>query len=159
MTLDQQPNYSPEKARFVRSFITEKGSVYTYDQNGQTTRFKTATGESNSKQDLTIFVQLTPEQNQLVLESYQGHTKDKKVYVCEKRGHEFKIVRNLEQITDRNNVGLLVLRRSDQKVLLAKKGTLTPTLGFDVFDTRQFQEDGLTYTERHLGHKVVKINY
>lgn len=70
------------------SFETEKGSVYTYNQEGQTTRHKTATGEKLESQDITVFVDLNDAENQAFLDVIHSENPDKKkkIYIVERQG-------------------------------------------------------------------------
>lgn len=145
----------------VRSFQTAQGSVYTYDNQGRTTRFKTSTGEQDHVQDITVFVELTPEQEQKFLEAYR-HTspesRDKKIYVLERQPDNTpRIVRKLEDVKDPSKLYLGIVQGG--QVIGTKEATLIPTIGYQVFDTRHYQENGEWKTERHLGNKVTKIDY
>ena len=142
------------------SFTTEKGSVYTYDESGRTSRFKIKTGEHLEPQDITVFSDLNDEENRIILDAIFGENPEakKKVYVVETAGEaNAKIIRNISDVTDPRNL-FLVTYDKNGKILMAKKATLKPTLGYTVFDTKHFQKDGEGKTERHLGHKVIKID-
>lgn len=154
---------SPEADPRVKSFKTEKGSVYTYDADGKTTRFKTATGEQNERQDLTIFANLTPEEEQQVrnvihLEGDHGQ----KVYIVERLADDNappRVLRDLSEVTNPNALYLGVFR--DGKTLMIKKASLKPTVGADVFDNRSVTDENGVQVAReiHLGNKVTEIEY
>ena len=159
-------DYSPrqeetEIPKKVKAFKTAKGSVYTYDENGMTTRFKTVTGEQHDKQDLTVFAQLTPEQEQGILRAYRYPSesdKGKKVYVVERQENDSaKIIRQLTDIEKRDKLYLAIYKDGGMK--FGVPATLTPTPGFNVFDTRHYEKDGQGYTERHLGNKVTEVEF
>ena len=79
-----QTEVKERKPLIVKSFKTAKGSVYTYDKDRKTTRFKTATGEQEPRQDITVFVDLTPDEEQEVLSAYLlGGDSPSRVYVLE----------------------------------------------------------------------------
>lgn len=144
----------------VASFETAQGSVYTYDAEGRTTRFKTASGEQNDTQDITVFVDLTLEQEQDVLESYRAKnlTQKTKVYVVERQEDgQPKIIRTIGDVQRPDELFLAIYR--DSKMTQSKQASLFPEVGCNVFDTRRYVEDGVTMSERHLGNKVTKINY
>jgi hypothetical protein len=167
LQLTPPPAEEHETARKVSSFETAKGSVYTYDENGKTTRFKPRAidrGENpqNERQDITVFVQLTPEAQRKYLDVIHAHADDpakkRKVYVVEKQPDGTpRILRDIAQITNPDEVYLTAMRNG--LVIGATKASIQPEVGAHVFDTRQYEDDGKTYTERHLGNKVVKINY
>lgn len=147
--------------RRVRSFKTAKGSVYTYDQDGKTTRFKTATGEAQARQDMTVFVDLTPDEDQEFLHAYhhvREEDKDSKVYVLERQPDDTpKILRDISEAQNPDRIYLGIIKNG--VVTSSKKASVKPVIGYQVFDTRQFRKNGQTITERHLGNKVVDIQY
>lgn len=151
-----------EQPSRVESFTTAKGSIYTYGKDGRTTRFKTATKEQQPTQDITVFVDLSPAEEQQVLHAYRHvmpEYKGCKVYVLElnEKSGSPKIVRHVSQVEDPNQLLLVIL--NGDKYELVKKATLTPTMGCSVFDSRHYQQDGKSYTERHLGNRVVDIQF
>ena len=147
----------------VASFETDHGSVYTYDDTGRTSRYKTATGEQHEAQDVTVFVSLSPDETQQVLRAYRPGLptaeRNAKVYVIEQTDEiTGTIIRTRDQIE--NPVSLFLASIVDGTVQLRSRASLFPQIGAHVFDTRHFQaDDGNSYTERHLGNKVSKINY
>ena len=141
------------------SFKTEKGSVYTYGGEGQTSRFKASTGEQHEAQDITVFVDLNDNQSRVFLDAIHSENPDlkKKVYVVERQiDQQPKIIRKVEDVTDPNNLYLAIIENG--KMTGVKKATLKPTKGYSVFDTRHFQKGEGWKTERHLGHEVTEIN-
>jgi hypothetical protein len=141
------------------SFKTSKGSVYTYDEDGKTTRYKTATGERNDRQDLTIFADLSPEENENYLLAFHSPDRNYKVAALELQDDmRPRRLTDVAQVENRDRIYLSVLYGS--KTLQAKKAELQPSSGANVFDTRQFiDENGQLMTERHIGHKVTDITY
>jgi hypothetical protein len=169
-TSEQQPqtlsqpepmtNHAEAQPRRIKSFRTAKGSVYTYDEDGKTTRFKTATGEQNTKQDITVFADLTPEEEQEFLHAYRHvnpEDRDSKVYVLERQPDNTpKILRDISEVKDPDRIYLGIIKNG--VITTAKEASLQPFLGANVFDTRQYKDArGQTMTERHLGNKVVDI--
>ena len=156
---DKDQETSPRK---VKSFKTAQGSVYTYDQDGKTTRFKTATGEQEEKQDLTVFVDLTPDEEQEFDRAYlhvREEDKDSKVYVIERQkdSNVPRLVRDIKDIQDPEMI-YLAIKKGDTYPLV-KKATTTPTIGHNVFDTKHWEENGKALTGRHLGNKVTNIEF
>ena len=145
----------------TKSFKTGQGSIYTYDTEGKTTRFKTATGEKHERQDITVFVNLSLDEEQDYLNAYRGEgdpNQKAKVYVVERQEDDSpKILRDVSQVSNPDRVYLAIVK--DNKMTQLKKASLRPVKGWNSFDTRQFKKDGETNTERHLGNKVVDIEY
>ncbi|HVA10750.1 MAG TPA: hypothetical protein VNG32_01110 [Candidatus Dormibacteraeota bacterium] len=141
------------------AFKTAQGSVYKYDDEGKTTRFKTATGEQKERQDITVFVPLTLEEEQDYLEAYQGDfVSTQKIYVVERQPDDSaRIVRDIGQVTNPDEIYLAITE--DGQIVKNNKASVAPVVGANVFDTRQFRQDGQTFTERHLGNKVAEIAY
>ena len=150
-----------KKPQVVKSFKTRQGSVYTYDNEGKTTRFKTATGEQMERQDVTIFANLTPDEEQQILHAYRHplpEDKNSKVYVLERQQNDsIKIIRDIKDVTDPNRIYLGILNKGEWALI--KKASITPTIGAKVFETRHYQKDGQWFTERHLGNKVTEVEY
>lgn len=144
----------PKKAA---SFTTTMGSVYKYDSEGRTSRFKTATGEQHETQDITVFANISPE-TQMKLLGAIHEVGDDKVYVLERQENgEGRIIRKREEVKDPQKLYLGIV--SGGKILTNGPAVLEPRIGYTVFDTRQFQKDGQRFTERHLGNKVATIEY
>lgn len=145
----------------VVSFKTARGSVYTYDGDGKTTRFKTTTNEQQARQDLTVFVRLTAEDEEAYIAAYRSKQRrdpDERVYVLERQPDDSaQIIRDIAEVSDPQNLYLGIVKKED--VLRLVKASLIPTIGDHPFDTRRFQnEQGEWKTERHLGNEVVEIN-
>lgn len=142
-----------------RSFKTEKGSVYTYGDNGQTQRMKVATGENFESQDITVFVDLSDAESRTFLDAIASENPDlkKKVYVVERqKDGQPRLIRKAADVYDPKNLYIGIFENG--KMIGAKPATLKPTMGYSVFDTRHFQDDKEWKTERHLGHKVIEID-
>jgi hypothetical protein len=154
----------------VARFKTAKGSIYNYDSEGRTSRFKSATNEQHDPQDVTVFADLDIEEAQDFMLAYRTQQelagKRIKLYVTEKLPDGTgKIIRNRTDIEDEERLTLAVIngnqngRFSPENVVMVKRATLQPAVGLNTFDTRHFQENGETLTERHLGNKVVALDY
>jgi hypothetical protein len=143
-----------------RGFRTAQGSAYTYDSDGKTTRFKTATGEQHDRQDITVFSPLSLEDEQDYLLAYRSENPDRqeKVYVVERQSDGTpKIIRDVREVTLPSNLYLTITRGN--QIIKFNGASLEPTVGANVFDTRHYEENGRTMTERHLGNKVTEIIY
>lgn len=159
--------HEQEQAPRVTAFMTERGSIYTYDEQGHTTRHKAKTGEQFEPQDLTVFIHMDPEAEELFTEMIR-HNKDKtkRVYVLERQSDDTpRKIRRLEDVRNPDELYLAVCRTDEVgniipggTLIKSRKATLQPQLGAYAYDTRHFRaENGDQMTERHLGHKVTAI--
>jgi len=150
-----------ERPKVIKAFTTARGSRYAYDSEGKTTRFKTATGEQHERQDITVFANLNPDEEQEFLKSNHHPDTEKqvdKIYVLERQPDGTpKILRDIAEVSDQSSVFLGILK-GDQWGLI-KPASIKPVMGYNAFDMRSYQEDGKTMTERHLGNKVASIEY
>lgn len=143
--------YEQFKTKEVLSFETEKGSIYTYDSNGNTTRFKKTTNEKCDTQDLTVFVKFN-DSNELEDFSNAGF---RKIYVIDKFGNKY----NTNKQVKGKDVRLAIVDSNTNKVLQLAIVSLEPKIGYTVFDQRRFEKNEEQFRQIHLGHKVTKINY
>ena len=142
------------------SFTTEKGSVYTYDDQGRTSRYKTKTKEQYESQDITVFVDISEEESRSILDAIHAENPDlkKKVYILERlEGGKPQIIHKFSEVNNPRNLYLSIYDKQGKNEWI-KKASLKPTIGHTVFDTRHFENDDEEETERHLGHKVIEIN-
>ena len=152
------PNPELRPQDTVSSFTTSHGSIYTYDDEGHTTRFKTATGEEQPRQDLTVFVDVTPKDAGAVAAAYlfRSSTKSTRIEVVETQPDDStRIVTQIDDITDPSRLMLATFK--GDIISRTKPASLMPRIGAYVYDSRRFEENGVTRTERHLGHKVTDI--
>jgi len=150
---------TPEIQPKVASFKTEMGSIYTYDDEGKTTRYKTATGEQMEQQDITVFAPMTGLEQAEFLEAYHLNNSGRtKVYILERQDDDSpKIIRDISEIRDPARIYLGILR--DGAVIKTKQVSIEPIVGTNVFDMRSFEENGQRFTERHLGNRVTEVAY
>ena len=157
-TLSAESEGQPQDV--VSAFETEKGSVYRYDTDGRTARFKTATSEQMPTQGLTVFVNPNEQQAQDIVNAYlpQGNNPEAKVEIVERQpGSGGKIVRDIADVKDRRNLNLVVMEGGRVTMLLP--ASVFPAVGQQVYDTRDYEDGGNNRTDRHLGHKVTRIDY
>ncbi|MFO0702529.1 MAG: hypothetical protein U0514_01470 [Candidatus Andersenbacteria bacterium] len=144
-----------------RTFKTEKGWTYTYDDRGRTTRQQAETGHTHAPQDLTVFVEMNVEEKLSFAAAMHAENDDpaskEKVYVVERGSdNQPRIVESWADITDPSKLSIAIVR--DGKMLRFKPVTLRPRVGSYVFDTRLFRDrHGKSYKERHLGHRVTEV--
>ncbi len=154
---------SSETEPKIASFKTARGSIYKYDGEGRTRRFKTSTGEQHGVQDLTVFLPLENEaEGDFIDALYAVNADDSKpkpkVYVMEREADDsVRIVRKTSDIKNPDRIYLGIVE--DGRVKRANQVSLAPVVGYSVFDTRHYEEDGQWYTDRHLGNKVTGITY
>ncbi|MCX6727459.1 MAG: hypothetical protein NTX11_01435 [Candidatus Saccharibacteria bacterium] len=144
----------------VESFMTSKGSVYTYDSEGHTTRLKAATGELQPEQGITVFVEAGVKDVPRVAAAYllRSSTNNTRIEVVETQEDEtIKIINDVTEVSSPDR--LLVATLSDGKVVKSRPASLFPVIGTYPFDSRTFEEDGEVKTERHIGHRVTSIQH
>ncbi|HSI20455.1 MAG TPA: hypothetical protein VLA04_01930 [Verrucomicrobiae bacterium] len=142
----------------IARFMTAKGSVYSYDAEGKTTRFKTATNEQNERQDVTVFTKLDPLEEQDLLEVIH-HGQGEKVYVAERNPDNTpRIIRDIADIHDEKDLYLVIMK--DGRVTRSFPASSRPQAGYNTFDMRSYDDkDQGRMTERHLGNEVVALKY
>lgn len=138
----------------IESFETSQGSVYTVLPDGRTQRFKTATGEQNEPQDLTVFVKFKDaQQEQDFLNGAQNQKSGTKVYVIDEQGNRYSKNSDIKG----KDVKLALVDEKTGEVLQIVETKQEPTEGYNTYDERRFTEDGQEYREKHIGNKVSKI--
>lgn len=176
MSEKHQP--SPEKQsqqKLPVSFMTERGSVYTYQEDGRATRFKAAVGEHYPAQDVTLFATLSkmdvahysdtaykhiPGNNRLTRE-YLEHIKNRNIYIFQRTpdgGGE--IVDTLADIKDPSllNIGIVDGDPANGgKMVLLHEASLYPSVGARVIELEHFDTGNGPERFYHLGHEVVSI--
>ncbi len=157
-----EPNATPETRPqdSVSSFTTSHGSIYTYDDKGHTTRFKTKTGIEQPKQDITVFVDVGINDARTVAAAYllRSSTEKTRIELVEQQPDgSTKVITDIQEVTNPDQLRVVTFR--GERVVKSKPASLFPKLGTYVFDSRRFEENGVTKTERHLGHKVSSIEY
>ncbi len=145
--------------RRVKSFSTERGSVYTYDSDGKSTRFRTATQEQCPREDITVFVDLDGLEEADVLSAMYSTSSTMKAHVLEveEEGKSPRIIRDISEVKDPNKVAVGVIK--DGSYRLFKKASVTPVVGWCPFEYRRFEEDGQWFSSRHVGNRVTNVEY
>jgi hypothetical protein len=142
----------------IASFVTSKDSVYTYDSDGHTTRYKTVTGIEQPRQDITVFFDMSPRDVGSVAMTYllRGTKRRRSIEVTEQLPDgTAKIVSDISEVTNPDQLRITTFRRG--RILRSKAASLYPRIGAHVYDSRRYDDNGVTKTERHLGHKVTSI--
>ncbi len=167
-------NPNQEKKRVVK-FKTEKGSVYTYLPDGRIQRFKTATGALSKPKDVIVFVppwnlvmdqakKLYPEVFGVIGDEreYDGlllryvHAPAYTIHIIDGEGVELL---NPSQIAAAPKVFLAFSDRSKPGSTFTIPVAKEPKIGYSTYDTARFEEDGTMLESKHLGNKVVEIEY
>jgi len=146
-----------EPVRQPVGFKTAQGSVYSYDGEGKTSRFKTAIGEQLEHQDITVFTPLTLEQEQDYLAATQLDGLSEVEVVERQPDDTGKVIDDLSEVQFPDRLYLTIVQNG--KIVQNVPATLQPEVGANVFDMRHFEEDSKTMSERHLGNKVTEILY
>lgn len=150
---------SEDKTPKVKSFRTSSGSVYTYDSDGKSARFKAATGEQRPRNDVTVFVDLSGLEAADLLAGIHTTDPNTRAYVLEvdEEGKPPRIIRDVGEIKDPNKVAVGVVRNGSYSFF--KKASVTPVIGWTPFEYRKYEIDGQQMSSKHVGHEVVDIQY
>ncbi len=152
------PESPPKPQDLVESFVTSRRSVYTYDETGRTTRFKTANGELQPTQDLTVFVDIGASDFRDVLKGFMTiNPRSNSVVQIIEQGDDgqTRVIESIDDVLQPDKLALALTR--DGEIITSKSVSLFPAVGKYVYDSRTFDENGVKRTERHLGHKVTSI--
>lgn len=151
---------APRPQDSIDSFVTSKGSVYTYGTEGHTSRFKMVKAEQQPTQGIAVFVDLGLRDVKEIAVAYltRSAAQRTKIFVVEHGTNgQTRIITDATEIQDPERLYLATYQ--DGQIAKSRPVSLFPKIGSYVFDTRQFEENGVVRTERHLGHKVTSINY
>ena len=142
----------------IASFTTSKGSVYTYDEYGHTTRFKTKTGTEQPMQGIAVFIEVGAKDLRNIASAYllRSSTETTRIDVVEQLPDgTLQAIYDIQQVTNPHALQVATFR--GDRLVKSKPASLFPKEGLHVFDLRRYEENGITKTERHLGHKVIAI--
>ncbi len=171
----EQPTIEQEKKKPVR-FKTSMGSVYEYLPDGRTQRFKTATNEQSEPQDTIVFVppwDLIKEgahrnypkifesiDNEGLYESLlldYIHQPNHTIRITNREGKELT---TSSQIQDTDRVYICCIDKDRPEDSFYLPVSKEPKVGYQTYDTTKYVgDDGETYRDKHLGNKVVEIEY
>lgn len=147
----------------VKSFKTELGSLYTYDDEKKVSRFKTVDEEQHPRQDITVFAHLSPEDDEifsLVHNKNIGYeTKSIFVTCLSLETNKLYPVYDISKITNKDKIYLSIIDHNKNKIIKQVKAHIKPIVGLTVFELRTFEKDGKKMLNRHLGHKVTDVEY
>lgn len=152
----EEPASESKKDFPAKWFKTEKDSIYTYNNEGKTSRFKTVEGKQYEQQDVTMFVDLTPEETEEFLNDM--NLENIGVYVVEELSNgEPHIIKDISEVQDPEKIYIASLNIDKKRWVRKKKASLKPIIGYTPFDTRTYEKNGKISSDVHLGHKIVEI--
>lgn len=159
MTIDNNSSITKNEiiTKTVTSFETSKGSVYTYDKNGKTSRFKTIDQEWQEKMDVTVFVSTDDDNKTKIFDAYTRPNKFN-FYLVEVQNDKKVPIYGLDDIKNPENLRFCVFNIPENKWAFVCKASLTPTIGAIVYEQRDSIKGDRKF-QYHLGHEVTKINY
>ncbi len=173
----ENTNEGSLERRRPKRIVTEQGSVYTYLDDGRTQRFKTATGERSEPQDLIVFIPpwdkikdqapvvyphifkdiKTEEQYKELILRYGQDNKDKTIRVTD---GEANIILDQKQVDESQSVFVAMIDKLDPKKTFSLPVSKEPKEGYATFDARYtVDKKGRPHNERHVGNKIVEIEY
>jgi hypothetical protein len=157
--------------------VTAKGSVYTYLPDGRTQRYKAATETLEAPQDLLVFMppwntietkakELYPE----VFEGVENETQFEQLLLEYMAKDGTKTIRpavdgqEIYSLVDtdlEDQVFLNFIDKVRKRVDFVLPTSREPKVDYSTFDARKYvdEETGETMRERHIGNKVVNIEY
>lgn len=148
-----------EHLSLPHGFTTEKGSVYKYDDDGHTKRWKFDHTEHDPT-GITAFIEGTDNNLELITRDrdiIQDHIpieKREKSYIIEALGEgKWRKVYDINAVQNPNKLAFARIT-IDNTITSAVRASLQPTIGSHVYEITKL-EDGST--RRHPGHKVVQI--
>lgn len=169
-------NESLEK-RKPKTITTSKGSIYTFLPDGRTQRYKTAEGKMEAPQDLLVFIppwenitqkakELYPEifssidnaiQFEQLLLEYMVKGSPKTIRPAMDGNETY----SLESTPPEATVFLNFINKDTKRVDFALPTSREPKIGYSTFDARRFLDsaDNIVKRERHIGNKIVSIDY
>ncbi len=154
-----------KEPRPVKLFKTEKGSVYTRDTEGKYARHKTVADKDYEPMDMTVFLDLTPAQDRMILDSVYAESSPTKprTYIVERQSDNSALaIESIDQIKDPTMLYVVIIRTVNgvSTMLQNVHCTLEPAVGKSVYEERHFENaHNEPIHDRHLGHKVTEIEY
>jgi len=150
--------------------ITEKGSIYTYLDNGKTQRYKAATGETHKPQNVLVFIpnhewiqdncphgqaHLFGENENQYSQKILGyvHLKGRKTHIINESGKRLE-----DNLSIAKSEKIIMTFENNGNLDFYMPVSKDPKIGFFTYDTRLYKEGGRTMRERHIGNKVIAIN-
>ena len=143
----------------VKSFVTEKGSTYSYNSDGMVSGFKTVE-QKKYPDSMAVFADFNEDEAKKVLAAIDHNRIDhnQKVYIVERqKDGTGNVVEGMEEIKDSDNLNLTIFNVVTRESSFVKPVSLRPEIGKYVFEYNHDKNGNRSM--RHLGHKVVAIDY
>ena len=164
-----------KKSRVVR-FKTAMGSIYEYLPDGRTQRFKTVENDRKKPMDQIVFIPpwdvIKDEARKNYPKIFQGiegeglyesllleyiHDRNKTIRITDNKGKELS---NNQEIQATEHALIFCLDKSNPENSFYLRVSKEPRVGFLTFDTSKYKgSDGKTYRDKHIGNKVIDIEY
>ena len=155
--MDNEPGLKESIGKLPKTFVTEKGSVYTYGPDGRAERYKKITGEKFGKMGITVFFDADPDNKKRIVDAYERGSGKFSIHLVEiYDGKPVEII-DLKQVVNAENLRFCVMNLEKRKLAFSTKASLTPKVGSVVYEQAPPRRDG-DKSWSHLGHEVVKID-
>lgn len=144
----------PAPVEPTATFVTAKGSEYSIDANGNTTRLKKSAGKGQGKvHEAMPVVFISAKGSDAILNEMNVRT----IIAEQNSDGSFTQLRPGfgEKITDNGNIHVLAVSRVDGKIQAAIKATTKPAVGLHPFEIAYRGDQRTT----HLGNQIVKLDF
>jgi hypothetical protein len=140
-------------------FKTEKGSIYSLDEQGRTSRTKVSEGKGKgTTYDPHAALYVKPEDAQNILSDMQSGAMDDSASVrlgyIDIENNVFKTVTDTSQIPAGTEAVVGVVDRNKNQLIGSYKAQLTPAVGLSPVE-KMYTPDGMSNT--HIGNKIVEL--
>lgn len=149
-----------ETSIIPKKFKTEKGSIYTYDSEGRVSRHKTLEDKHFPTQNLTVFVDITDEEIQNILDDINSEGERTPCITQKDEDGSYKIIHDLDVVDRDKPLYLARAYPKKRQLSIITEADLLPREGMTVFEIKTSKDnDGNINQLPHLGHKVTEIVY
>jgi hypothetical protein len=140
-------------------FKTEKGSVYSVDEQNKTSRTKMSEGEGKgTTYDPHAVLYVSPEDAKSVLSDMQSGALDKSASVrlgyVDTKNNVFKSVKDVSEIPAEAEPLVATVDKKKNQVITFYKAKLNPAIGLSPIE-KLYTPDGMANT--HIGNKIVEL--
>jgi hypothetical protein len=140
-------------------FKTEKGSVYSLDEQNKTSRTKMSEGEGKgTTYDPHAVLYVSPEDAKSVLSDMQSGALDKSASVrlgyVDTKNNVFKSVKDVSEIPAEAEPLVATVDKKKNQVITFYKAKLNPAIGLSPIE-KLYTPDGMANT--HIGNKIVEL--
>jgi DNA repair protein RadC/DNA-binding protein H-NS len=140
-------------------FRTEKGSIYSLDEQGRTSRTKMSEGKGKgTTYDPHAALYVTPEDAQSILSDMQSGSIDQSASVrlgyIDLENNVFKTITDTSQLPAGVEPLVGVVDKNKNQLIGSYKAQLTPAVGLSPVE-KMYTPDGMSNT--HIGNKIVEL--